>query len=94
MGLKAESHFHPYNINWVNKTAQSITQRCQVPTHMSSYHDLVCCDVLDMDATHILLGRPWLYDLDVTSLSSSNIYEFKWNEKQIVLQPLPNPSLL
>jgi len=25
MGLKAESHPHPYNVNWVDKTAQSIT---------------------------------------------------------------------
>jgi len=32
MGLKAEPRPHPYNMNWVNKTAQSITQRCQVPT--------------------------------------------------------------
>ena len=25
MGLKAEPHPHPYNVNWVDKTAQSIT---------------------------------------------------------------------
>ena len=29
MGLKAEPHPHLYNVNWVDKTAQSITQRCQ-----------------------------------------------------------------
>ena len=28
MGLKAEPYLHPYNVNWVDKTAQSITQRC------------------------------------------------------------------
>jgi len=34
---------------------------------MSSYEDCVWCDVLDIDTAHILLGRSWLYDLDVTS---------------------------
>ena len=58
MGLKAEPHPHPYNVNWVNKTAQSITQRCQVPIHMSSYNNHVWCDVLDIDVAHVLLGRP------------------------------------
>jgi len=33
---------------------------------MSSYDDRVWCDVLDIDVAHILLGRPWLYDLNVT----------------------------
>jgi len=45
---------------------------------MFNYHDRVWCDVLDIDATHILLGRPWLYDLDVASLSRSTTYEFKF----------------
>jgi len=38
-------------------------------------------DVLDIDATHILLGRPWLYDLDATSPDRSTTYEFKINRK-------------
>jgi len=54
---------------------------------MSSYEDHIWCDVLDIDAAHILLGRYRLYDLDVTSLGSSNIYEFKFNDKKIVLKP-------
>jgi len=58
---------------------------------MSSYEDYVWCDVLDIDVAHILLGRSWLYDLDVSSLGRSNIYEFKFNRKKIVLN-LPNTS--
>jgi len=84
MGLKAEPHLHPYNMNWVDKTTQSIIQNCQVHIHMSSYNDRVWCDVLDIDAAHILLGRPCLYDLDVTSLGRSNTYEFKFKEKNNV----------
>jgi len=62
MGLQAEPHPHPYNVNWIDKTAQSITQHCQIPIHMSSYENHVWCDVLEIKAAHILLGRPWLYD--------------------------------
>ena len=53
MGLKVEPHHPSYNVNWVDKTAQSITQRCQVLIHMSSYDDRVWCDVLDIEAAHI-----------------------------------------
>ena len=28
MCIKAEPHPHSYNVNWVDKTAQSITQHC------------------------------------------------------------------
>lgn len=31
-----------------------------------------------MDVTHILLGRPWLYDLDVTNHGRENTYVFKY----------------
>jgi len=39
-----------------------------------------------MNITHIFLGRSRLYDLDVTSFSRSNTYEFKINGKRIVLK--------
>jgi len=54
---------------------------------MSSYQDRLWCDILDMDATHILLGRSWLYDLDVINFGRSNAYELKINGKRIVLKP-------
>jgi len=70
-----------------HKTAQSITHHCQVPIHMSSYEDHIWCDVLDIDAADILLGRLWLYDLEVTSLGKPNTNEFKFKRKKIVLKP-------
>jgi len=92
MGFRAKPHPHPYNMNLVNKKAQFITHRCQVLIHMSSYKNRVWCDILDIDAAHILLGRPWLYGLDVTSLDRSNTYEFKFNEKEIVLKSVKPKS--
>lgn len=44
------------------------------------YRDEVLCDVVEMDACHVLLGRPWQYDIH---------YVFQWNNKKIVLVPAP-----
>jgi len=49
---------------------------------MSSYEYHVWCDVLDIDVAHILLGRSWLYDLDVISLNRSNTYELNLTERK------------
>lgn len=40
-----------------------------------------------MDVTHILLGRPWLYDLDVTNHGRENTYVFKYKGNNIILTP-------
>ena len=40
------------------------------------YRDDVICDVVDMDASHVLLGRPWLFDVAVTYRGLDNVYVF------------------
>jgi len=77
---------YPYNVNLVDKTTQPITHHCQIPIHLSNYKDCIWCDVLNIDAARIFWGKPWLYDLDVTSLGKSNTYEFKFKRKKIVLK--------
>jgi len=42
-----------------------------------------------MDACHLLLGRPWQFDRDVTHYGQSNTYSFKLNGKKMTLTPLP-----
>ena len=45
-----------------------------------------------MDVGHIILGRPWLYDLDVTLHERFNSCSFLFEGKKIVLNPLkPKP---
>lgn len=40
-----------------------------------------------MDVAHILLGRPWLYDLDVTNHGRENTYVLLYKGKNIILTP-------
>lgn len=42
-----------------------------------------------MEVGNILLGRPWLYDLDVTQRGRANTCTFQFDGKTIRLKPLP-----
>lgn len=41
--------------------------------------------MLDIDACHILLGRPWQFDLQAIHKGHDNTYKFNWMGKKIVL---------
>ena len=51
------------------------------------YKDEVWCDVVDMDACHLLLGRPWQYDKNVDHNRRTNTYSFVYDGVKIVLLP-------
>ena len=53
----------------------------------SRYKDQVLCDVVAMDACHLLLGRLWQYDRKVTHDGFTNSYSFSFNNTKIVLLP-------
>ena len=57
LGLKLTPYPHPYKVSWVDTSSIAIKER---------YKAEIWCDVIPMDVGHIILGRPWLYDLDVT----------------------------
>jgi len=46
-----------------------------------------------MDASHVLLGRPWQFDVDATHKGKENSYPFTWNKRKIIILPnQPNGS--
>ena len=52
------------------------------------YVDEVFCDVVEMDACHLILGKPWQYDVDAAHKCKDNVYVFFKNGKKIVLGPI------
>ena len=60
---------------------------------MGSYEDEVLCDVIPMDAFHVLLGSPWQFDRDVTHKGRSNEYELTDKGKKIVLKPMSSQAI-
>ena len=59
--LPIEPHSKPYKLAWINSTFIPVMKRCLVSISCGQY-DSIWCDVIPMTVTHILLGRPWLYD--------------------------------
>ena len=55
---------------------------------IGSYQDEVRCDIIEMDACHILLGRPWQFDREAMHEGKRNVYSFEMNGKKHSLHPL------
>ena len=55
---------------------------------IGGYSDMVLCDVVPMQACHMLLGRPWQYDKLALYDGFKNMYFFTHNRKPFTLIPL------
>ncbi|XP_020704270.2 uncharacterized protein K02A2.6-like [Dendrobium catenatum] len=87
--LKTTKNPNPYKISWVKKGMEMmVTDLCRVSFSIGkSYSSEVLCDVIDMDVCHIILGRPWQFDVGALYDCRSNTYAFDWNGKRIRLLP-------
>ncbi|GJQ89254.1 putative nucleotidyltransferase, ribonuclease H [Tanacetum coccineum] len=89
LGLKTENYPKPYKLQWLKKGGEmTVSKRVHVPFSMgNTYKDNVWCDVVPMDACHLLLGRPWEYDRDITHNGRTNTYSFLFKGLKITLMP-------
>ena len=63
LNLDTKPHPRPYRLQWLSEDEEvKVTQQVEVCLTIGRYNDRVLCDVVTMEATHILLGRPWQYD--------------------------------
>jgi hypothetical protein len=88
LSLSAWRHPTPHHIKWMNPTGKlKITHKVRVKFLVGSYIDKVECDVVRMDICHLLLGRQWEYDLNVTHEGRSNHYSFVHKGMHHILKP-------
>ncbi|XP_076931934.1 uncharacterized protein LOC143597275 [Bidens hawaiensis] len=87
--LKTESRSKPYKLQWLKKGGEvMVSKRALVSFSVgTTYKDDIWCDVVPIDACHLLLGRPWEYERSVEHNGRSNTYSFMFGGVKLTLVP-------
>ncbi|XP_056852848.1 uncharacterized protein LOC130502047 [Raphanus sativus] len=89
LGLQVQKHPKPYRLQWLNDEGEMrVSTQVLVPLSIGKYEDEIMCDILPMEASHILLGRPWQYDRRVNHDGFTNKHSFEFKGRKTVLVPL------
>ncbi|XP_024016210.1 uncharacterized protein LOC112089692 [Eutrema salsugineum] len=92
LGLEKTKHPRPYKLQWLNDATElKVTEQVTVPFSIGKYRDEVLCDVVPMQAGHLLLGRPWQFDKATLHNGRTNYYSFTHMDRKFNLAPL-SPS--
>lgn len=91
LGLKTQTYPQPYSVGWIRSgDAVNVSKSCKTPLSIGRrYKAEIICDEVDMNVTHIILGRPWQYDVDATHKGRTNQYIIKVDDFKVALMPLP-----
>ncbi|KAK9140155.1 hypothetical protein Scep_009836 [Stephania cephalantha] len=95
LGLATEQHpRRPYKLAWLKKGCEVKVSKHALVTFSigANYKDSVWCDVVAMDACHLLLGRPWQFDRGVVHDGRTNKYTLMFKGVKIVLVPAKDPE--
>ena len=89
LGLPTSKHPRPYKLQWLNDSGEvRVIKQVLVSFRIGKYEDEVLCDVVPMQAGHLLLGRPWQFDRRVKHDGFTNKYSFVLNQRTVTLVPL------
>jgi len=83
--MKLVKYPNLYNVTWINITSIDVQEKYQILIQIVTYTDNMWCDILHMDVGHIILGRSWLFDLDVIVHGRTNHCSFIHNDKKVKL---------
>ncbi|RDX69073.1 hypothetical protein CR513_51859, partial [Mucuna pruriens] len=86
INLQTAKHTKPYKLQWLSNIGEvKVDKQVSVPFAIENYKGEVLCDVVLMEAEHILLGRPWQLNRKVTHKGYTNCLSFLYNELKITL---------
>jgi hypothetical protein len=89
MALEIEQHPTPYRLEWLKKGIEVLVSKRYLVSFSIGvrYKDKMWCDVVAMDACHLLLGRLWQYDRSAHHDGRKNTYSFIFSAMKITLLP-------
>ena len=89
LGLPTSKHPRRYKLQWLNDSGEvRVNKQVLISFRIGKYKDDVLCDVVMIQAEHLLLGRPWQFDGKFKHGGLTNKYSFVHNQRTITLVPL------
>ncbi|XP_074288812.1 uncharacterized protein LOC141613967 [Silene latifolia] len=90
--LQTKDRVKPYKLHWLNgENGIQVKKQALVSLNLGPYTDEVWCDIIPMNACHILLGRPWQFDRKVEHDGRANVYSVMKGNVRYNLKPMsPN----
>nr|KYP59564.1 hypothetical protein KK1_015000 [Cajanus cajan] len=80
LALTTKPHPKPYKMQWIHEERGIVVnQQASIPT---------ICDIIPLEASHVLLGRPWQFDKKTIHDSLTNKISFQYLGKKSVWCPL------
>ncbi|KAH0638013.1 hypothetical protein KY289_037928 [Solanum tuberosum] len=89
--LPTTKHAKPYTLQWLNEQELRVHEQVLIKFQIGKYHDVVLCDVIPMQASHVLLGKPWQHSHASIHDGRHNTYTVMMMECKYVLK-LMSPS--
>ncbi|RDY10862.1 hypothetical protein CR513_04534, partial [Mucuna pruriens] len=78
----------------VTQGEMTIDKQVIVDLTLGKYKDEILCDVVPMEATHVLMRRPWNFDIKVTYDGVTNKFSFVHKGNKVTLKPLTHREVI
>ena len=89
LNLETKPQPQPYKLQWLSEDGEmTMNKQVEVGFSIGKQDDFVLCDVVPMEACHVLLGRPWKFDKMDKYDRFVNKFSFVYKEHKITLAPL------
>jgi hypothetical protein len=87
--LETTAHPNSYKVSWLQKRHQvMVSLQCKVEFKIGGYKYDILCDVIPMDICHVLLGRPWKFDINGIHDGRKNTYTLEKKGRTHMLMPI------
>ncbi|XP_022640399.1 uncharacterized protein LOC106771275 [Vigna radiata var. radiata] len=89
LNLEVIPHPKPYKLHWINEDGDiTVKKQAKLAISIGNFKDEVICDIVPMEACHVLLRRPWQFDHEIIHHGLTNTIIVHKGDKKFVLHPL------